>query len=120
MNQRMTDPKENSLDYEPLFRAIALALEVNLQTPIEKKSGRYYYAVKATSRKSKDILRNYFDINPLLTSKFLDYKDWCKVDNLLKEKENRKNLKQIQTLKGQMNNSRSVFTWDHLNCLSAF
>ena len=120
MNQRMTDPKENSLDYEPLFRAIALALEVNLQTPIEKKSGRYYYAVKATSRKSKDILRNYFDINPLLTSKFLDYKDWCKVDNLLKKKENRKNLKQIQTLKGQMNNSRSVFTWDHLNCLSAF
>ncbi len=120
INQRMTDPKENNLDYGPLFRAIALALEVNLQTPIEKKSGRNYYAIKATSRKSKEILRNYFDVNPLLTSKFLDYKDWCAVDDLLKKKQNRKYSKQIQTLKGKMNNSRSVFTWHHLDCFSAF
>lgn len=76
--------------------------------------------VKATSRKSKDILRNYFYFNPLLTSKFLDYKDWSAVDDLLKKKENRKYLKEIQALKSNMNNSRSAFTWHHLDCLSAF
>lgn len=117
INQRMSDPKENRLEYGPLFRAIALALSVTLQTPMEKKSGRYYYAVKATSRKSKESLRHYFDFNPLLTSKFLDYKDWCAVDDLLKKKENRKYLKQIQALKGKMNNHRKEFTWHHLHCL---
>ena len=73
------------------------------------------------SRKSKDILRNYFDVNLLLTSKFLDYKDWCAVDNLLKKKENRKYLKQIQTLKGKIPIiTESMFTWHHLDCFSAF
>jgi hypothetical protein len=35
----------------------------------------------------------------LLTSKVLDYKDWCAVDDLLKKKDHRKHLKQIQALK---------------------
>jgi LAGLIDADG endonuclease len=113
----MSDPKENNLEYGSLFRAIALAIDVNLQTPMEKKSGRYYYAIKATSRKSKNILRHYFDTYPLLTSKFLDYRNWCAVDDLLKKKDHHKHLKQIQLLKGKMNSCRKVFTWDHLHCL---
>lgn len=117
INQRMADPKENSLEYGPLFSAISLGLGVNLHTNMEKKSGRYYYVVKATSRKSKEIVRHYFDTYPLLTSKFLDYRDWCAVDDLLKKKDHSKHLKQIQALKGKVNNNRSSFTWDHLHYL---
>jgi hypothetical protein len=102
INQRMSDPKENNLEYGSLFRAIALAIDVNLQTPMEKKSGRYYYAIKATSRKSKNILRHYFDTYPLLTSKFLDYRNWCAVDDLLKKKDHHKHLKQIQFIQSDI------------------
>ena len=114
INQRRTNPKSNYLEYSFIFNAIALTLGVNLHTVMEKKSGRYYYAIKATSRKSKDILRHYFDTYPLLTSKFSDYKDWCAVDNLLKKKSHRKHLEQIQALKTGMNDSRHKLTWEHL------
>lgn len=73
--------------------------------------------IKATSRKSKQILRRYFDTYPLLTSKYLDYKDWCAVDDLLENKNHRKHLNQIQALKGSMNNCRQRLTWYHLRCL---
>ena len=114
MNQRRTNPKSNNLEYSFIFNAIASTLDVNLHTIMEKKSGRYYYAIKATSRKSKDILRRYFDTYPLLTSKFLDYKDWCAVDDLLKEKKLREHLEQIQAYKAGMNDRRHKFTWEHL------
>lgn len=113
INQRMSDPR-TGLSYHKLFCSIADALKVNICTITEKRSGRLYYAIKATSRKSKDILRSYFDSYPLLTSKFLDYKSWCNVDNLLKKKNLAKYLQQIQFLKQGMNNSRRSFTWNHL------
>nr|YP_009424209.1 putative laglidadg homing endonuclease [Ulva flexuosa]AQS79874.1 putative laglidadg homing endonuclease [Ulva flexuosa] len=109
----MSDPR-TGLSYHKLFCSIADALKVNICTITEKRSGRLYYAIKATSRKSKDILRSYFDSYPLLTSKFLDYKSWCNVDNLLKKKNLPKYLQQIQFLKQGMNNSRRSFTWNHL------
>lgn len=86
---------------------------------IEKRSGRSYYAIKATSYKSKDTLRSYFDLYPLLTSKFLDYKSWCDADDLIRDKnKNRATYpEQIQCLKKGMNQSRCSFTWDHLRHL---
>ena len=119
INQRMFDPKTDNLrnKYNFVFNGIAQKLNVNLHTIMEKNSGRYYYVIKATSRKSKQVLRDYFDTYPLLTSKALDYKDWCAVDDLIKKKNNRKNLEQIQALKTCMNNNRNMFTWDHIHFL---
>lgn len=111
------DPKEKQLGYANVFKAIALALNVNLILVTEKKTKQPYYAIKASSIKSKQILRHYFDKFPLLISKFLDYKDWCKVDDLLRKKNNKIYLKQIIDLKEKMNNKRTNFNWIHLNNL---
>lgn len=86
---RMQDPK-SGLSYGELFNSIACTLNVKFSTlrGYVQKSGRGYYVIKARCLKSKDVLRNYFDTYPLLTSKYLDIKDWCKVDdNNLKEGE---------------------------------
>nr|AOC61559.1 putative LAGLIDADG homing endonuclease [Gloeotilopsis planctonica] len=92
INQRLKDPK-SGLCYDELFNSIAYALNVKLCTIMEKKSGRYYYVIKASSLKSKDILRYYFDTYPLLTSKNLDYHDWCKVDDHMRNKNTEKVIK---------------------------
>lgn len=116
-NQRMQDPK-SGLDYGELFYGISQALNVKLYTIMEKKSGRYYYVIKASSLKSKQILRNYFDIYPLLTSKFLDYKDWCAVDDLMRIRSERQiNFNHMFELKNGMNKSRTQFNWCHLEHL---
>jgi dimeric dUTPase (all-alpha-NTP-PPase superfamily) len=114
INQRMQDPK-SGLSYGELFNSIACALNVKLHTIMEKKSGRNYYVIKASSLKSKQILRNYFDTYPLLTSKNLDYKDWCKVDDLIcKSKYKINDFNSIIELKNGMNRNRIKFTWCHL------
>lgn len=118
INQRMQDPK-SGLYYGALFNNIACALNVKLYTIMEKKSGRYYYVIKASSIRSKDVLRNYFDTYPLLTSKFLDYNDWCKVDDLMRKKNTEKisSFDIISELKNGMNKNRTQFTWRHLEYL---
>jgi LAGLIDADG endonuclease len=116
INQRMQDPR-SSLSYGPIFNSIAHVLGVKCHTLIEKSSGRYYYVVKASSLKSKQILRSYFDTYPLLTSKFLDYRAWCDVDDLLIKKNHIEHVTQILKLKQSMNQSRTKFTWSHLQCL---
>lgn len=111
----MIDPR-SGLSYHKLFCSIANALEVRLHVITETRSRRAYFAIKATSNKSKDILRRYFDLYPLLTSKFLDYKSWCDADNLVRDKKKNRAtyLEQIQFLKKGMNQNRYSFTWDHL------
>jgi len=112
----MQDPR-SGLSYGPIFNSIAHVLGVKCHTLIEKSSGRYYYVVKASSQKSKQILRSYFDTYPLLTSKFLDYRTWCDVDDLLIKKNHIEHVTQILKLKQSMKQSRIKFTWSHLQCL---
>lgn len=114
LNQRMVDPRSN-LGYSSIFNEIAKELGVNLHR-IKQKNGVHYYVIKATSRKSKQILRQYFDTHPLLTSKALDYRVWCAVDDLLKRKYINY-VEQIQEYKKSMNNGRRKFTWYHLRQL---
>jgi hypothetical protein len=117
INQRMQDPK-SGLDYGELFNSIASALKVRRYTLVEKKSGGRYYVIKASSLRSKTELRNYFDTFPLLTSKKLDYNDWCKVDDLMRRNTHPVlDWKSILELKAGMNRNRTLFTWDHLNYL---
>lgn len=113
MNQRIIDSK-SGLDYGELFNQIAYALNMKLYTMVEKRSGVSYYVIKGCSLKSKQILRNYFDTYPLLTSKFLDYKNWCAIDNIMQKKNYSKHFMEILQLKNQMNLKRTNFNWCHL------
>jgi LAGLIDADG endonuclease len=116
LNQRMIHPK-TSLSYQSVLSLIADLLCVNLNTIKEKASGRDYYLVKATSAKSKKKLRVYLDHYPLLTSKFLDYTNWCLVDDLMLQKQHYIQVTEIIKLKNSMNNSRTEFNWAHLDDL---
>lgn len=112
-----TKYKKTNQSYEPLFQSIAQTLKTNVNVVAAKASTTgEQYKIKVTSAKSKAILRRYLDKYPLLTSKFLDYQNWCRVDDLMIAKKHytAAGSQQIQTLKSQMNRSRTIFTWDHL------
>jgi hypothetical protein len=63
-------------------------------------------------------VRYYFDKYPLLSSKRLDYLDWCLIiDKWNNEVRSSQMIKECLLLKSQMNSKRTVFNWDHLDNL---
>jgi group I intron endonuclease len=116
IEQRILDPSTGE-DYFYILNQICLFFNCKLLTRTNKKLDQYYI-VCASSEKSLRILIDYFHKYPLLSSKFLDYKDWESVANY---KLNRldlnaeENWKRIKDLKAGMNINRTYFNWDHLN-----
>ena len=74
------------------------------------------YRVRTTSLKGNLILVDYLEKFPLYSSKYLNYKDWNKILKYFEAKlhTNPNIIKEIVTIKAQMNNSRTYFNWDHL------
>lgn len=105
------------LSIAPLFDKIAYFIKGNviaLHRP--KLKGKPQYRIKVSSAKSKLILRHYFDAYALLSSKYLDYCDWCKADDIMLAKNHYTpdGVKTISSIKARMNNSRKEFNWCHL------
>jgi Cytochrome C and Quinol oxidase polypeptide I/LAGLIDADG endonuclease len=75
------------------------------------------YRVRTTNLKGNLILENYLNTFPLFGSKYLDYKDWIKVlDRFKSDKfKHKSNLEEIILIKSNMNDNRTIFTWDHLS-----
>ena len=97
LSQRTLCPKTGE-SYAPVIESIAEYFHVKVR--IKKGKHLRYYLIGASSKKSKKIIRSYLDKFSLLSSKYLNYKDWCVVD-----------------VKNTMNNNRTEFYWDHLNQL---
>jgi LAGLIDADG endonuclease len=72
------------------------------------------YRVRTTSLKGNIIVENYFLKYPLFGTKYLDFMDWINVLNFFKLEQHMSNVKQISDIKSNMNNKRTIFTWDHL------
>lgn len=119
IEQRMVEPKSN-LSYFSILQEISLFLGCNLLTRKQTSTGNVYYSLTASSHKSLVTISNYFSRYPLYSSKYLDYLCWNKAVILILSDQHYKNsnLVEIDFLKSQMNNSRIVFNWDHLNRLS--
>lgn len=68
---------------------------------------------------SLDVLIKYLSKNTLLSSKYLDYKDWEKAALLFISGTHTlvENKNIIISLKNGMNNKRAIYTWDHLNLI---
>lgn len=77
----------------------------------------YKYYFIAGSKKSQQLLRNYLNEYPLLSSKFLDFTDWCKIIDLNNNKSiSKEDIINLTTkLKSGMNSKRTIFTWEHLD-----
>jgi hypothetical protein len=68
---------------------------------------------------SHKIVLKYFENYPLYSSKYLSYKDWCKVQDIHREnKISKEDLLKIKEIKSQFNNKRINFDFSHLNDLT--
>lgn len=74
------------------------------------------YRVRTTSLKGNILLETYLNKFPLFGTKYLDYKDWVIVLDIFKSGKNRIELgkEKIISIKNNMNDNRTLFTWDHL------
>ena len=47
-------------------------------------------------------------------TKYMDFKDWCKVLDYFEQGNHMENKEHIVKIKSQMNQLRTVYNWDHL------
>ena len=117
--QRAYYPKTGESYFE-VFTKIANFFCVKLGTLTARNPNALdQYKIKISSAKSKKILRTYLDKFPLLSSKYLDYKAWSEVDNLMIKKHHYTDdgVIKIAKIKKSMNNLRVNFNWKHLDRL---
>lgn len=110
------DPITNE-SYEPLFKSIAEFFGTTLTFRTQISSGRKYLRIVATSRDSQSPIGDSFSNFSLLSSKYLDYKDWAEAVQIILSNQHltQDGANSIDRLKQGMNNARITFNWDHLN-----
>lgn len=122
---RQSYHKEVALDlggisYFSILTQISAYLGVNLYTRTRNIKDKVYYSFMVIShnKTSHEQIRKYFDRFPLYSSKYLAYKDWCKVQDLQLEKKLTKDyIEECQEIKSKFNSKSKIFNWDHLKNL---
>jgi hypothetical protein len=111
---RSTLNKLISTNYIDILSIIANYLGVNVYNRVRilNNSRTYQYIVLAGSKKSQKFLRYYLEKYPLKSSKYNDYKDWCKIIDL-NEKQSL-NIKEAKFIKSGMNSKRTNYSFNHL------
>uniref|UniRef100_UPI001FA7EF84 hypothetical protein n=1 Tax=Ciborinia camelliae TaxID=647257 RepID=UPI001FA7EF84 len=106
--------------YFYILTKITAFFTVNLYTRTRYVEDKVYYSFMAIAHNSRshEIVRKYFDAFPLYSSKYLAYKDWCYVQDLLKVPLNKEGLDKINEIKAQFNSKRKVFDFSHLDSLT--
>lgn len=133
IEQRILDPITNE-SYESVLTNIANFLNCSLLTRNQKSTGNDYYILTASSQKSLNIIVDYLEKYTLFSSKYLDYKDWKEVVELIfpalseaqagwLRQENKPRVWSDEAIsyaaskKDNMNTRRTYFNWDHLKNL---
>lgn len=108
LSQRRTDKSGDSL--EKLMLQIAEFLSTKLSKRVIT-SKYLQFVVNTSSAKSNQILIDYLNIFPVLSSKYLDYKDWESANNIYVNKLHKDpaELQKVRTLKKNMNSNRTFF-----------
>lgn len=111
IDQRIIDPEGCS--YKPIMTLIEGTFKGKLKTVI-KKDGTYYH-LRFYNKESIELICEYFNKYPLLSSKRLDYNCWRDAWIIMKKKTLSEDDKEnIRILKSQMNSKRQYFSWHHL------
>lgn len=105
----------SGLSTEFVMKNIADFLHVKLNNR-DFKGKHSQYIVNTSNNDSNLILIQYLNTYPLLSSKFLDFKDWEKAYALFSKKLYKDPIyfEQIRELKLNMNKNRTFFSWSHL------
>jgi len=103
---------------DQLYWALWLSnfLETSIYCRSRQKEDKIYssFIVVAFNENSKDIITEYFNKFPLLSSKHLDYKDWLTIRKLEKTEKNQILYNKVKSTKNSFNNKRLQFNWNHL------
>lgn len=82
----------------------------------------YTFMVIAHSSISHEKVRVYFEQFPLYSSKYLAYKDWCRVQDLLKMLSRgvftAEQMTEVEFIKSQFNSKRKLYDFAHLESLT--
>ena len=111
---------QGGASYFNIMTKISEFFTVNLYTRTRSREDKVYYAFMVISHnlRSHDIVRTYFDRFPLYSSKYISYKDWCRVQDLHRGVSlTKETLNEIKTIKSQFNSKRKVFDFSHLDSL---
>lgn len=113
LSQRIED--RSGVSMESFMQIIAEFLEVKLGSRTFSEGKFKQFVINTSNGKSNQILVEYLNIFPLLSSKYLDYKDWEKAHYLYINKlhKNPEYYEQIRELKNNMNTKRTTFDWFH-------
>lgn len=119
IEQRMIEPVSKS-SYYYILTEISEFLGCNLKTRKQISTGNEYFNISASNRKSLSIILSYFNLFPLYSSKYLDYKDWEQAVIIILENNHytEEGINKIDYLKDNMNTKRTHLKWDHLKMLS--
>lgn len=104
----------SGLSTEPFMQNIADFLGVKLHS--RNFDGKFsQFVVNTSNNESNLILINYLNSFPLLSSKYLDYKDWEKAYYIFSKKLYKDLIyfEKIREIKLNMNKNRTFFSWDH-------
>lgn len=110
--QRIQDISGESTEF--VMKSIADFLHVKLNS--RSFNGKFsQFIVNTSNNESNLILINYLNTFPLLSSKYLDLKDWEKAYNLFSKKLYKDPIyfEEIRELKLNMNKNRTYFSWSH-------
>jgi len=106
----MLDPITGD-SYLKVLTNIAEFLNCSLLTRKQKSTGNEYYIITASSKLSLDIIVKYLEEYPLLSSKYLDYKDLKEIVLLILENKHYTEEGLIKTdfVRNSINRKRTFF-----------
>ncbi len=116
LGQRKTDKSGESL--EELMLKIAEFLLVKLSKRVFSEKF-HQFVINTSNHVSNKILIDYLNTYPLLSSKYLDFKDWETANNIYINKLHKDpvQFEKIRNIKANMNNNRTYFFWAHLELI---
>lgn len=114
LSQRRTDKSGESLEKVMLQIAEFLSTKLSQRVITNKY---HQFVINTSGATSNNILIEYLNNFPNLSSKYLDYKDWETASNIYVKKLHKDpaEYQKIRTLKLNMNSNRTYFDWSHLH-----
>ncbi len=93
-----------------------LGVSVLSRSRIKDDKEYYSFIVMAHNKNSLCIIKDYFNKFPLLSCKYLDYKDWLYILELQKANSiTTSYLNKAINIRKDFNKTRTTYKWDHLN-----
>jgi len=113
------EQRQLDISGESMFNIMSIIGEFLLSQVKETKSSTSNpkFRVRTLNLNANITLINYFTNYPLFSSKYLDFLVWKEVVDLIKigDHKNENGRNKIRELKSTINDSRTIFLWDHLN-----